>query len=187
MSKCPGQDTQQWGYDAIFDVECPNCHRSIEFFKDQVKQRCKGCSEMVFNERMDLGCAKWCPSAESCVGPDNVRALELTEQRKARREDLRHLLDLVPEDEDRVRELFKTLYSEYPGEDRLFDTNRLYSVQERDSGLFEAASGVFRAFLAEKAAVEQREAQARERTEEMLTHDQRRKRAGPAEAVPNGS
>jgi hypothetical protein len=181
MSKCPGQDTQQWGYDAIYDVECPKCHNSIEFFKDEVKHRCKKCREVVFNERIDLGCAKWCPSAASCVGPENVQALELSEQRKARREDLKHLLELVPEDRSAIKDLFKTLYSEYPGEDRLFDTNRLYTLQEDNPALFDEASRFFRAFLAEKAATAEREAKARARTEEMLKNDQRKKSSAAAE------
>ncbi|MBI5014341.1 MAG: hypothetical protein HZB55_02470 [Deltaproteobacteria bacterium] len=185
MSKCPGQDSQQWGFDAIFDVPCPKCQAPLEFFKDEVKHRCKSCGEVVFNERMDLGCAKWCPSAATCVGPDNVKALELSEQRKARREDLRLLLEGVPEVDEPVRELFKALYSEYPGEDRLFDTNRLYSVQERDPALFEAATQIFRAFREEKAAVQEREALARSRTEEMLRHDQRRKPSRSAAGVEN--
>jgi hypothetical protein len=175
MSKCPGQDSQQWGHDAIYDIECPKCHHSIEFFKDEVKHRCKQCREVVFNERMDLGCAKWCPSAASCVGPENVKALEINEQRKVRREDLRALLELVPEDGTAARDLFKTLYSEYAGEDKLFDTNRLFTVQETDAGLFDEATRIFRAFLAEKAAAAEREAKARARTEEMLKNDQRRK------------
>lgn len=185
MSKCPGQDTQQWGKDAIYDVSCPKCQAAVEFFKDEVKHRCRHCGEMVFNERMDLGCAKWCPSAATCVGPDNVKALELSEQRKARREDLRLLLEEFTGGADAVRDLFKTLYSEYPGEDRLFDTNRLYSVQERDPGLFEAASDAFRDFLAAKAAAAEREAKARARTEEMLRHDQRRHRPENQTGVEN--
>ena len=187
MSKCPGQDTQQWGFDAIYDMDCPNCGNSIEFFKDEVKHRCKSCKEMVFNERIDLGCAKWCPSADSCVGPDNVQALQVSEQRKARREDLKMLLELVGEEQAPVKELFKLLYSEYPGEDKLFDTNRLYSVQERDEALFEAATETFRAFLAEKAEIRRREAEARSRTEEMLKNDQRKKRNTDLPAAENGS
>ncbi len=178
--KCPGQDTQQWGFDAIFDVLCPGCRNSIEFFKDEVKHRCRRCGEVVFNERMDLGCAKWCPSASSCVGADHVHALELSEQRKLRREEFRWLLALVPEGQTDVGDLFKRLYSEYGAEDRLFDTNRLYSVQQADEGLFARASEVFRGFLAERAAAAERERQARARTEELLRHDQRKKR--PQEA-----
>ena len=185
MSKCPGQDSQQWGFDAIFDVECPKCRTSIEFFKDEVKHRCKRCGEVVFNERMDLGCAKWCPSAATCVGPENVKALELSEQRKSRREDFRMLLDSVPDGDSAVRELFKALYGEYGAEDRIFDTNRLYTVQERDPDLFERATRMFRAFLAEKAAVAEREGLARARTEELLRHDQRRKGARSAVGAEN--
>ncbi|MBI5445355.1 MAG: hypothetical protein HY900_29600 [Deltaproteobacteria bacterium] len=185
MGKCPGQDTQQWGFDAIFDVECPKCHTALEFFRDEVKHRCKRCGEVVFNDRMDLGCAKWCPSAASCVGVENVKALEDVEQRRARREDLRMLLESVPEEQTAVKELFKTLYSEYPGEDRLFDTNRLYTVQEKDPGLFEAATTAFRAFLADKAAIAEREARSRARTEEMLKHDQSRRPAKTAPAAEN--
>lgn len=185
MSKCPGQDSQQWGFDAIFDVACPKCHAPVEFFKDEVKHRCR-CGETVFNERMDLGCAKWCPSAASCVGLDNVKALELSEQRKLRREDLKLLLETVPEDQPAVKDLFKTLYSEYAGEDKLFDTNRLYTIQERDPGLFEAATVAFRAFLAEKTALAEREAKSRARTEEMLKHDQRKKPATQEASAENG-
>jgi len=97
------------------------------------------------------------------------------------------LLEAVPEDRPAVKELFKTLYSEYPGEDRLFDTNRLYTVQEREPELFEAATAAFRNFLAEKQAVAEREARSRARTEEMLKHDQRRKPAAPASAQENAS
>lgn len=175
MARCPGQDSQQWGHDAIFDVECPGCKSFVEFFKDEVKHRCKKCNEIVFNDRMDLGCAKWCPSAESCVGADNVKALQANEERMARRDSFRLLLDSV-EGDDKVKELFKTLYSEYPNEDKLFDTNRLFTIQQRDPELFQRASGAFRAFLEEQNAVKEREAKARERTEEMLTHDQRKNR-----------
>ena len=84
MARCPGQDTQTWGFDSIFDVECPKCHAQIEFFKDEMKRKCPSCGERVFNERMNLGCAKWCPMAASCVGPDSVKDLEISEQRRMR-------------------------------------------------------------------------------------------------------
>jgi endogenous inhibitor of DNA gyrase (YacG/DUF329 family) len=177
MSRCPGQDTQTWGYDAIFDVVCPHCQSPVEFFKDELKRKCPSCGERIFNDRMDLGCAKWCPMAASCVGPDSLRDLEVNERRKARREDLLGLLDMVPEGGTDVRELFKTLYGEYPKDDALFDTNRLHTVQERDADLFERATAIFRAFLDKKAAEREREALARRRTEEMLKNDQRRKHA----------
>jgi len=30
--------TQDWGFDAIFNVKCPNCGNSVEFFKDEIKK-----------------------------------------------------------------------------------------------------------------------------------------------------
>jgi endogenous inhibitor of DNA gyrase (YacG/DUF329 family) len=175
MAKCPGQDTAQWGYDSIFDVECPKCKKPVEFFKDEMRRKCPSCGERVFNDRMDLGCAKWCPSAESCIGADGLRDFKLNEQRKTRREDLRELLSHSGEDAE-VEELFKTLYSEYPKDDAIFDTNRLATVQERNEDLFNRATAVFRKFLAARAELAKRAAESRARTEELLSHDQYSKR-----------
>jgi ribosomal protein S27E len=83
LIKCPGQDMQSWGPDAVFDVTCGSCGEEVEFFKDEVKRRCPSCGARVLNDRLDLGCAEWCPSAAQCVGPD---APDLTdEQREALR------------------------------------------------------------------------------------------------------
>ena len=84
-------------------------------------------------------------------------------------------------------ELFKALYSEYPGEDQLFDTNRLYTVQARDEDLFQNATRAFQAYLEDAKAVAEREALARARTEEMLQHDQRKKRVEPQQHTENGA
>ena len=86
--KCPGQDTQKWGPEAVYDVACKKCGYQLEFFKDELKRRCRECGTMVFNERMDIGCLAWCPSAEQCAGPDRAKLLELagcgnTDQSKA--------------------------------------------------------------------------------------------------------
>jgi len=84
MPKCPGQDTAKWGPDSIYDVACKKCGNSLEFFKDELKRRCRNCGGTVFNERMDIGCLAWCPSAEACAGPDMALALELTQKGKDR-------------------------------------------------------------------------------------------------------
>jgi Zn ribbon nucleic-acid-binding protein len=76
MPKCPGQDTQQWRFDALYEVSCKKCGHRMEFFKDDLKRRCKKCGTLVFNDRMDLGCLAWCPMAEMCMGPDKAKALE---------------------------------------------------------------------------------------------------------------
>ncbi len=76
MVKCPGQDTQKWGPEAVYDVACKKCGYQLEFFKDELKRRCRKCGTMVFNERRDIGCLAWCPSAEQCAGPDRAKLLE---------------------------------------------------------------------------------------------------------------
>jgi Zn ribbon nucleic-acid-binding protein len=68
ISKCPGQDTQFWGPDDIYSVECPKCGNSVEFFKDDIRRRCKNCHHMFLNPKLNLGCARWCQYADQCVG-----------------------------------------------------------------------------------------------------------------------
>ena len=182
MSKCPGQDTASWGYDAIFDVECPKCHAPVEFFKDEMRRKCQSCGERVFNDRMDLGCAKWCPSAEACIGADSLKDFKVNEKRKERREEFRELLEHAEGDEA-VIELFKTLYGEYPKDDAIFDTNRLATVQERDESLFKRATAAFRGYLDRKAESAEAEVKARERTAKMLENDQYKKRKAELEAA----
>jgi Zn ribbon nucleic-acid-binding protein len=68
ISKCPGKDTQFWGPDDIYSVECPQCGNPVEFFKDDIRRRCKKCSHMFLNPKLNLGCARWCQYADQCVG-----------------------------------------------------------------------------------------------------------------------
>lgn len=66
--KCPGQDTQYWGYGAIFEATCPDCGGTVEFFKDDTMRSCRGCGKRLVNPRLDFGCASYCQFAESCIG-----------------------------------------------------------------------------------------------------------------------
>lgn len=79
LVKCPGQDMQEWGPESIYDVACPKCGIAVEFFKDEIKRTCKSCGAIVVNERLDLGCAEWCPSAALCLGPNTP---ELTDDQR---------------------------------------------------------------------------------------------------------
>lgn len=63
MRKCSGNNTEEWGFDAIFDIECPNCGNLVEFFKDEMKRNCPKCKEAVLNDREDFGCGQWCSSS----------------------------------------------------------------------------------------------------------------------------
>lgn len=69
--RCPGQDTRYWKADAIFEVKCPGCGQSTEFFKDESSRRCKQCGHKVINPRLDFGCAAYCKYAAQCLAdPD---------------------------------------------------------------------------------------------------------------------
>ncbi|GAG02523.1 unnamed protein product [marine sediment metagenome] len=67
MVRCPGQDGRFWKPDDIFEVRCPGCGVSVEFFKDEPKLKCSKCKHIVVNPKIDLGCAKWCKYAEQCL------------------------------------------------------------------------------------------------------------------------
>ncbi len=79
--QCPGQDTQYWNKDAIFDTKCPECGHPMEFFKDDATRRCGNCKKKIVNPKMDFGCASYCKFAEQCLGT-------LPEEFVAQREDL---------------------------------------------------------------------------------------------------
>ncbi len=67
MVRCPGQDQRFWKPEDIFDVDCPGCNKSVEFFKDEPKLKCRNCGQIVANPKIDLGCAQWCQYAEQCL------------------------------------------------------------------------------------------------------------------------
>lgn len=59
---------QYWDADAIFDVNCPECGKLVEFYKDDTTRTCKGCGHRFVNPKMDFGCAAYCKYAEQCIG-----------------------------------------------------------------------------------------------------------------------
>lgn len=68
MFRCPGQDQRFWKPEDIFEVRCPGCGQSVEFFKDEPKLNCRKCGRMVVNPKIDRGCAEWCQYAQQCIG-----------------------------------------------------------------------------------------------------------------------
>lgn len=66
--RCPGQDQRYWKPEDIFDIQCPYCDHEIEFWKDEPMRFCPSCEKEIRNPKIDLGCAKWCKFADSCVG-----------------------------------------------------------------------------------------------------------------------
>ena len=78
--KCPGQDSRYWKPGSIFDVKCPECGASVEFFKDDTTRKCDSCGHRFVNPDMDFGCAAYCQYAEKCLG-------DLPPEMAAQRED----------------------------------------------------------------------------------------------------
>ena len=75
MFRCPGQDQRYWKPEDIFEVQCVGCGRTLEFFRDEPKLKCKNCGQVVPNPKIDLGCAEWCQYAEQCLGSDEMRKI----------------------------------------------------------------------------------------------------------------
>lgn len=80
--RCPGQDMRFWRPSDIFEIPCPKCGAVVEFFKDEVRRKCRCGHEMV-NPKMDFGCAQWCQYAEQCVGTvsEEAKARQRSEQK----------------------------------------------------------------------------------------------------------
>lgn len=66
--KCPGQDMQYWNAEAIFEVGCPECGKSVEFYKDDTTRSCGHCGHRFVNPKLDFGCAAYCKFADQCIG-----------------------------------------------------------------------------------------------------------------------
>ena len=64
---CPGQDTQFWTPDNIFDKPCIHCGQMIEFFRDDLRRACPHCGEYMVNPENDMKCAAWCKFADECL------------------------------------------------------------------------------------------------------------------------
>lgn len=68
-TKCPGQDMRYWTPDDVCEIACPECGEMIEFFKTDIRLRCRKCKTRVANPKFNMGCAQWCAYAEQCLGP----------------------------------------------------------------------------------------------------------------------
>lgn len=85
--RCPGQDMRYWKPEDIWEAQCPKCGRTLEFFKDDVRRRCR-CGHEIVNPKIDFGCASWCQYADQCVGevPEEVKAKQKAEQKNLLKE-----------------------------------------------------------------------------------------------------
>jgi HD superfamily phosphodiesterase len=55
-----------WKPDDVFEIECPKCGFHVEFFKFDVKRKCR-CGHEIVNPKINFGCAEWCSYGDSCI------------------------------------------------------------------------------------------------------------------------
>jgi len=85
--RCPGQDPMFWKLDDVFEIPCPKCGFRVEFFKFDVKRRCRCGHEMV-NPKINFGCAEWCSYGDSCIEglPEEMKVKQKEEKNNRLRE-----------------------------------------------------------------------------------------------------
>ena len=54
MDKCPRQDPNNMNAGDEFEINCPECGESIEFFKDETQRKCPKCGKIVANSRLNV-------------------------------------------------------------------------------------------------------------------------------------
>ena len=76
-----------WKPGDIFEIHCPKCGEKVEFFKDEVRRKCR-CGHEIVNPKLNFGCADWCQYAEQCMGavPEEVKAKQKEEQQNSMRQ-----------------------------------------------------------------------------------------------------
>lgn len=80
--KCPGQDTQYWTVDDIFESPCSHCGYSLEFFRNDPHRCCPACGKYTLNPKLNLACADWCTATHDCLEPPEKQLVtEITEAR----------------------------------------------------------------------------------------------------------
>ncbi len=106
-TKCPGQDMRYWTVDDVHEEKCPKCGEIIEFFKTDIRLRCRNCKTKVANPRFDMGCAQWCAHAEMCLGP-GAKGLAKKSLKTIMEDEFSTLAENSPEKVEAVKELLKS-------------------------------------------------------------------------------
>ena len=45
IDRCPGRDQRVWHDQDVYEVPCPQCGASVEFWKDDAQHKCEKCGE----------------------------------------------------------------------------------------------------------------------------------------------
>ena len=54
MDKYPRQDPNNLKAGDAFEINCPECGESIEFFKDETQRKCLKCGKIVPNSQLNV-------------------------------------------------------------------------------------------------------------------------------------
>jgi hypothetical protein len=95
-TKCPGQDMRYWTPEDVCEIPCPECGEMIEFFKTDIRLRCRNCKTRVANPKFNMGCAQWCAYAEQCLGPA-ARGLKTKSLKEVLSDELKRLAGDQPD------------------------------------------------------------------------------------------
>jgi len=76
-----------WKPGDVFEIACPKCGFGVEFFKYDVKRKCR-CGHEIVNPKIDFGCAEWCPYGDNCIEslPEEIKAKTKEEKNNRLRE-----------------------------------------------------------------------------------------------------
>jgi len=55
-SECGNSNTQKWGPNSIYNIDCPKCGNAVEFFKDEKKRTCVKCDTKIINPHINADC-----------------------------------------------------------------------------------------------------------------------------------
>lgn len=73
LSRCPGMNPAYFKPKDIELHKCIHCGKEIEFWKDDIKIKCRSCGQVNFNPNIGNTCLVWCKSAEKCLGNDDMK------------------------------------------------------------------------------------------------------------------
>ena len=149
---CPGQSTMFWRPEDVYELPCPHCGYSIEFFKTDLKRKCPQCDQEVLNPKANFSCAEWCKHAEECLGPAVYsQAMEKRELEGRRKSDLESLLSFIPTQDREAKALFEKLYRENTDLRSLFDVRKLRLLRDKEPSLVERAMNYYRKFAKQRS------------------------------------
>ena len=72
MDKCPGSGNIRTPIPSL--KKCPRCGEEVEIWSDELKVKCIGCGDVVFEENTP-SCIEWCQCARECVGEEKYNRL----------------------------------------------------------------------------------------------------------------